>query len=160
MAIASAANQPARANVATMTRLRPGWLVALFAAILSGSAWLPWLTTRVNGGGWANAIGGSIGSLEPPRGFGAGQLIVLLSSTLLVAGAMVGRGLSTRLASVAALVISLLIAALTVWYYNINVNPPVLAAYGLYIGAASTVCALCCSVWALISSWVASRSVR
>jgi len=150
----------ARANVGTMTRLRPGWLVALFAAILSVSAFLPWLTTTVNGGGWANAIGGSIGSLDLPPGFGLGQLIVLLSSTLLVAGAMVGRGLSARLASVAALVISLLIATLTVWYYNINVKPPVSAAYGLYIGAASAVGAVCCSVWALISSLVAARSLR
>jgi hypothetical protein len=143
-----------------MTRLRPGWLVALFAVILAVSAWLPWLTTTVNGGGWANAIGGSIGSLELPPGFGAGQLIVLLSSTLLVAGAMVGRGLSVKLASVAALIVSLLIAALTVWYYNLNVSPPVSAAYGLYIGAASVVGAVICSVWALISSWVAGRSLR
>jgi len=71
-------------------------MVALFAAILSVSAWLPWLTTGINGGGWANAIGGSIGSLHLPHGFGPGQLIVLLSSALLVAGAMVGRGLSVK----------------------------------------------------------------
>src|SRR5271156_6303516 len=83
------------ANVATMARrLHPGWLVAVFAAIVSASAWMPWLTTTVGGGGWANAIGGSHGSLVLPRGFGAGQLIVLLSSTLLVAGAVAGRGLS------------------------------------------------------------------
>jgi hypothetical protein len=143
-----------------MTRLRPGWLVALFGAVLSVSAFLPWLTTSVNGGGWANAIGGSIGSLELPQAFGVGQLIVLLSSTLLVAGAMVGRGLSTRLASVAALIISLLIAVLTVCYYNINVRPPVSAAYGLYIGAASAAGAVGCSVWALISSLAAGRSLR
>ena len=111
-------------------RLRPGWLVALFAATVSVSAWLPWLTTGSNGGGWANAIGGSIGSLHLPSGFGPGQLIVLLSSTLLVAGAMVGRGLSVRSASVAALVISLLVVALTVWYYDVNVKPPVSAASG------------------------------
>ena len=100
--------------VANMTRLRPGWLVALFAAITSLSTWLPWLMTTVNGGGWANAIGGSLGSLRLPPGFGAGQLIVLLSSALLVAGAIIGRGLSVRLASVAALAISLLIGLLTV----------------------------------------------
>jgi len=64
---------------------------------------LPWLTTGINGGGWANAIGGSIGSLHLPHGFGPGQLIVLLSSALLVAGAMVGRGLSVKSASSAAL---------------------------------------------------------
>ncbi|HYB82179.1 MAG TPA: hypothetical protein VED43_11160 [Mycobacterium sp.] len=140
-----------------MTRwLHPGWLVAIFALVISASAWMPWLTTAVNGGGWANAIGGAHGSLELPRGFGAGQLIVLLSSTLLVAGAMVGRGLSVKLASVAALLISLLIVALTVWYYRLNVMPPVSAEYGLYVGAAGAVCAVACSFAALIAA-LASR---
>lgn len=133
-------------------RLRPGWLVALFATIMLGSTWLPWLTTKVNGGGWANAIGGSHGSLVLPRGFGAGQLIVLLSATLLVAGAMVGRGLSVRPASVAALVVSLLIAALTVLYYQRNVNALVSAEYGLYVGAAGAALAVICAVWALAVS--------
>lgn len=141
-----------------MSRLQPGWLVALFAVVVSLSAWLPWLTTSVNGGGWANAIGGSMGSLNLPPGFGTGQAILLLSSTLLVAGALVGRGLSPRLASVAALVISLLIAALTLWYYDVNVNRPIAAAYGFYVGAAAAVGAVVCSVWALASS-AARRSV-
>ncbi|KAA8963409.1 hypothetical protein [Mycobacterium sp.] len=140
-----------------MSRLRPGWLVALCAAVISFSAWLPWLTTNVNGGGRANAIGGSVGSLNLPPGFGPGQLIVLLSSALLVAGAMVGRGLSARLASVAALAISLLIAVLTVWYYDVNVHPPVAAAYGLYGGAAAATGAVICSGWALVSSLRAGR---
>lgn len=140
-----------------MSRLRPGWLVALFAVVLSVSAWLPWLTTSVSGGGRANAIGGSVGSLHLPPGFGTGQLIVLLSSTLLVAGAMVGRGLSARLASIAALVISSLIVALTGWYYDVNVHPPVEAAYGLYIGAGAAVAAVICSVWVLVSSLRAGR---
>jgi hypothetical protein len=141
-----------------MTRLRPGWLVALFAVMVSVSAWLPWLTTRINGGGWANAIGGSMGSLQLPRGFGPGQLIVLLSSTLLVAGAMVGRNLSAKPASVAALLISLLVVALTVWYYDVNVKPPVSAAYGLYLGAAAAAAATVCSGWALASSLRGDRS--
>jgi hypothetical protein len=131
---------------------RPGWLVALFAALVSLSAWLPWLTTGTGGGGWANAIGGSIGSMHLPPGFGPGQLIVLLSSTLLVAGAMVGRGLSVRPASVAALVVSLLVVALTVRYYDVNVKPPVSAAYGLYIGGVAAGGAVLCSMWALASS--------
>jgi hypothetical protein len=140
-----------------MSRLRPGWLVALFAALVSVSTWLPWLTTSINGGGWANAVGGRMGSLNLPPGFGTGQLIVLLSSTLLVAGAMVGRGLSAKLASVAALVVSLLVAALTVWYYDVNVKPPVSAAYGLYVGAAAAAGAVICSLWALVSSLRADR---
>jgi hypothetical protein len=135
-----------------MPRPRPGWLVALLAATVSVSVWLPWLTTGINGGGWANAIGGSIGSLHLPHGFGPGQLIVLLSSTLLVAGAMVGRGLSVKPASVAALVISLIIVALTVRYYDVNVKPPVSASYGLYVGGAAAAAAVLCSVWALASS--------
>jgi hypothetical protein len=113
------------------------------------SAWLPWLTTRTGGGGWANAIGGSFGSLHLPHGFGPGQLIVLLSSALLVAGAMVGRGLSARSASIGALVISLIVVALMVRYYSVNVKPPVSAAYGLYVGGVSAAAALLCSVWAL-----------
>jgi hypothetical protein len=140
-------------------RLHPGWLVALFAAVVWVSAWLPWLTTKVNGGGWANAIGGSHGSLELPPGFGVGQLIVLLSSTLLVAGALVGRGLLARLASIAALAISLLIVALTVWYYKLNAKPPVSAEYGLYIGAFGAVCAVVCSVWAVAAA-LAGRAKR
>jgi hypothetical protein len=141
-------------------RPRPGWLVAFFALLVSASAWMPWLTTGVNGGGWANAIGGAHGNLELPKGFGAGQLIVLLSSTLLVAGAMVGRGLSARVASVAALAISLLLAALTVWYYRLNVKGPVSAEYGLYVGAVGAVCAVACSIAAVIAILAAGRSRR
>lgn len=141
-------------------RLHPGWLVAFFALLISASAWMPWLTTAVNGGGWANAIGGTHGNLELPRGFGAGQLIVLLSSALLVAGAMVGRGLSVRVASIAALVISLLLLALTVWYYKLNVNPPVSADYGLYVGAVGGGCAVVCSLFSVIAALASGRSPR
>jgi hypothetical protein len=141
-------------------RPRPGWLVAFFALVISASAWMPWLTTAVNGGGWANAIGGAHGNLELPKGFGAGQLIVLLSSTLIVAGAMVGRGLSVKLASVAALVISLLLVALTVWYYRLNVKGQVSAEYGLYVGALGAACAVACSIVAVIAALAARRSDR
>jgi hypothetical protein len=141
-------------------RLRPGWLVAFFALVVSASAWMPWLTTSVSGGGWANAVGGIHGSLELPSGFGAGQLVVLLSSTLMVAGAMLGRGLSVKLASIAALVISLLIVALVVWYYKLNVNPPVSAEYGLYVGAVGAVCAVACSVSSVIAAVASGRSNR
>jgi hypothetical protein len=140
-----------------MSRLRPGWLVALFAATVSVSAWLPWLKTGVNGGGWANAIGGSIGSLHLPHGFGPGQLIVLLSSALLVAGAMAGRGLSLKPASIAALVISLIVVALTLRYYDVNVKPPVAAAYGLYVGGVAAAAATLSSMWALVASLRGNR---
>jgi hypothetical protein len=141
-------------------RLHPGWLVALFALVVSASAWMPWLTTSVGGGGWASAIGGAHGSLVLPVGFGAGQLIVLLSSALLVAGAVAGRGLSLMLASVAGLLISLLIVALTVLYYKRNVSPPVAAEYGLYIGAAAAACAVVCSLWMVAAALGANRSRR
>ncbi len=143
-----------------MTRLGPGWLVALFALVISASAWMPWLTTAADGGGWANAIGGTHGSLQLPPGFGPGQLIVLLSSALLVAGAMVGRGLSVKLASIAALLISLLLVALTLWYYQHNVNPPVSAEYGIYVGAVGAVGAAACSVAAVIAALASGRSAR
>jgi hypothetical protein len=135
-----------------MTRLHPGWLVALFAVILSVSVWLPWLTTSANGGGHASAIGGSVGAIALPPRFGVSQLIALLAAALLVAGAMIGRGLFSRLASVAALVMSSGIAGLGVWYYRLNVVAPITAGYGLYIGAVSVVGALVCSVWALITA--------
>ncbi len=141
-------------------RLRPGWLVAFFGLVVAVSAWFPWLTTSEHGGGWASAIGGSHGSLQLPPGFGAGQLIVLLAATLLVVGAMVGRGLSVMIASIAALVISLLIAALTVWYYKLNVSPQVSAEYGLYVGAVGAVCAVACSVSSVIAAAAAGRSGR
>ena len=96
-----------------MRRPSPGWLVALCAVLLAITVWLPWLTTGADGGGHANAIGGTVGSLVLPARFGAGQLIALLASTLLVAGAMAARGLSSRVASVAALAVSLLLVALT-----------------------------------------------
>lgn len=143
-----------------MTRLHPGWLVALFAAVLSISAWLPWLTTTADGGGYANAIGGSVGSLRPAPGFGVGQLVVLLASALLVAGAMVGRGLSVKLASVAALVISLLIVALAIWYYHVNIVAPVAAGYGLYVGFAGAAGAVGCSAWALALIVAGESSAR
>jgi len=140
-----------------MARLRPGWLVALCAAILAISAWLPWLTSRADGGGRANAIGGVVGNMPAPQpGFGVGQLIVLLASTLVVAGAMAARGLSARIASAAAMAISVLLVVLAVWYYRLYVYPPVSAGYGLYLGAAMAVVAVLLSVWAMAAAWSAA----
>jgi hypothetical protein len=127
-------------------------MVALSAAMVSMSVWLPWLTTGRGGGGWATAIGGSVDGLHVQQHFGTAQLIVLLSSALLVAGAVVGRGLSARTASVAALVISLGLIVLMVRYYSVNVKPPVSAAYGLYLGGVAAAAALLCSAWALALS--------
>ena len=141
-------------------RLHPGWLVALFAAIVSASAWMPWVTTAVGGGGWASAIGGRHGNLALPPGFGPGQLIVLLSSALLVAGAVAGRGLSIKVASIAALTISLLLMAVLVLYYERNINPQMSADYGLYIGAVGAVCAVACSLWTVAAALTAGRSRR
>src|SRR5260370_34622657 len=120
-----------------MARLRPGWLVALCAAVLAVSAWLRWLPSSADGGGHANAIGGIVGNMPaPPPGFGVGQLITLLASTLIVAGAMAARGLSGRLASTTALAISVLLVVLTMWYYRLLVAPPMRAGYGRFIAAA------------------------
>ncbi|OBG89093.1 hypothetical protein A5698_23625 [Mycobacterium sp. E136] len=134
-----------------MSRVRPGWLVALCGAIVSVSGWLPWLTAN---GGRVSAIGGIFGDLPAPKpGFGVGQLIVLLASFLIVAGAMSARGFSARLASTAALAISVLLVVLAVWYYRLYVYSPVSAGYGLYIGAAMAVVAAVLSVWAMVTSW-------
>jgi hypothetical protein len=130
-----------------MARLRPGWLVALFAAGLSVATWLPWLTAP--GGGRASAIGGTFGDISVPARFGVGQLIVLLASVLLVLGAMVARGLAERPAAAVAVVTSVLVAALTWWYFRANVVAPLTAGYGFYVGVGCVVAVLACSVWAL-----------
>lgn len=134
-----------------MSRLRPGWLVALCGVLGFVSTWLPWLTTR---GGRASAIGGIVGQLPMPRpGFGVGQLIVLLSPLLIIAGAMAARRLSVRMASTAALAISVLLVVLTLWYYRLYVYGPVSAGYGLYIGAAVAVAAVVLSIWTMVAAW-------
>ena len=143
-----------------MARLRPGWLVVLCAAVLAVSVWLPWLTSRADGGGRANAIGGIVGNMSvPPPGFGVGQLIVLLASTLIVAGAMAARNLFGRLASSAALAISVLLVVLTMWYYRLYVYSPVSAGYGLYLGAGAALIAVLLSVWAMAAAWSSANRV-
>jgi hypothetical protein len=135
--------------------LRPGWLVALCAAVLAISAWLPWLTAA--GSGRANAIGGIVGTMPvPPPGFGVGQLIVLLAATLIVAAAMAARGLSARMASAVALALSVLLVVLTMWYYRLYVYPPVSAGYGFYLGAAAAIAAVVLSLWAMAAAWAAA----
>lgn len=123
-------------------------MVSLAAVAVAVSAWLPWLSTGIDGGRWAAAIGGQ----HVQHRFGTAQLIVVLSSALLVTGAVVGRGLSTRAASVAALVISLAVLGLMVRYYSVNVKPPVSAGYGLYVACVAAAAALLCSMWALAAS--------
>lgn len=140
-----------------MSSPRPGWLVALCAAVLAVSVWLPWISTSTNGGGRANAVGGVVGQVPVPSGFGAGQLIALLTSALLVAGAMTARGFSPRAAAGAAVTLSLLIAALTAVYFRLYVASPMVAAYGIYVGAGAAGAAVLCSVWALIDVLVRAR---
>ena len=65
-----------------------------------------------------------------------------------------------RTASVAALVISLLIVALVWWYYKLNVSPPVSAEYGLYIGGVAALGAVVCSISSVIAAIAAGRRRR
>lgn len=137
-----------------MVRLRPGWFVVLCSAVVLISAWLPWLVTKVGDGGRANAIGGKFGQIPvPPNGFGVGQLIVVLSSVLIVAAAMSARSLYSRIASTAALGISVLMIVLVAWYYRLYVADPVAAGYGLYVGGAAVAVAVVLSVLAMIVAW-------
>lgn len=135
-----------------MARARPGWLLVMCATGLSVSSWLPWLTTSALGGGRASAIGGTVGSIALAPRFGAGQLIVLLSSVLAVLGAMVARDLAPLLSAAVAVLISLAVTFLTWWYFHANVRPPVDAGYGLYLGALFALGVLACSVWALLTA--------
>ncbi len=144
-----------------MARLRPGWFVVLCSAVLLVSAWLPWLVTSAAGGGRANAIGGKLGAIDvPPNGFGVGQLIVVLSSVLIVAAAMSARSLYARVASTAALTLSVLLAVLVLWYYRLYVANPVAAGYGLYIGGGAIVVAAVLSVLAMVVAWSERRPGR
>ncbi|MCV7280718.1 hypothetical protein H7J88_13795 [Mycolicibacterium flavescens] len=137
-----------------MSRLRPGWLVALCGATISVSAWLPWLTEGPNR---ASAIGGVVGDLPTPApGFGVGQLIMLLASVLIVAGALAAQGLSPRLASSAALTVSVLLLVLAVWYYRLYVYAPVSAGYGWYIGVGTAGVAVLLSVWTMVAAWASA----
>jgi hypothetical protein len=141
-------------TLVSMARLRPGWFVVLCATVILVSAWLPWLTTSADGGGRANAIGGRVGQIAvPPDGFGVGQLIVILTSTLMVAAAMSARNLSPRSSSAAALGISVLLAVMTRWYYRLYVGTSVAAGYGFYIGVGTTVVAIALSVFAMVVAW-------
>ena len=135
-----------------MARLRPGWLVSLFAAGLSVSCWLPWLTTPVGGGGRASAIGGTFGGITLASRFGAGQVIVLLSSLLIVLGAMTARDLSARLAASSAVAVSLLTGVLAWWFFRANLMAPLRIGWGFYLAAACAAGALVCSIWALVST--------
>lgn len=140
-----------------MSRARPGWLVALCALVVAVSAWLPWLTSSADGGGRANGIGGVAGVMPvPPPGFGVGQLVVLLAASLVVAGAMAARDISARMASTAALAISVILVVLAVWYYRLYVYPPVSAGYGLYVAGGVAAAAALLSVWTMLAAWTRS----
>jgi hypothetical protein len=125
-------------------------LVALFAAGLSVSTWLPWLTTSADGGGRASAIGGTFGDIALASRFGPGQLIVLAASVLIVLGAMTARGLAARLAAGAAALMSVLTGFLSWWFFRINTVAGMQVGYGFSIAAVCIVAALACSIWALL----------
>lgn len=136
-----------------MARLRPGWFVVLCSAVVLVSAWLPWLVTK-GGGGRANAIGGKFGQIPvPPNGFGVGQLIVVLSSALIVAAAMSARSLYGRIASTAALAISVLMVVLMAWYFQLYVAAPIAPGYGFYVGGSAVGVAVVLSVLAMVVAW-------
>lgn len=127
--------------------------MAFCAAVVGVSCWLPWLTTS---GGHASAIAGRVADVVMPR-LGQGQFMVLLSALLIVAGAMTARGLSSRLTAVAALVMSIVVLALGVWWYRMYVHAPLAAGYGLYIGAVAAVGAVMFAVWATMQALLTDR---
>ncbi|OPE46561.1 hypothetical protein BV510_26225 [Mycolicibacterium diernhoferi] len=93
----------------------------------------------------------------PPPGFGVGQLIVLLAAILIVAAAMAARELSAKVASSAALAISVIVAALLGWYFRLYVHTPVAVGYGMYLAVAMTVLAIIGSVATMVVAWRQTR---
>lgn len=135
-----------------MARLHPGWIVVLCATVLLVSTWFPWLIS--GGGGHVTAIGGRTGNIGvPPEGFGVGQLIVLMSSVLIVAAAMAARSLYPRIASTAALSISVLLTVMVAWYYHLYVAQPVSAGLAFWIGGSAIVIAVVLSVLSMFAGW-------
>ena len=65
-----------------------------------------------------------------------------------------------KLASIAALVISLPSVALVAWYYKLNVNPPVSAEYGLSMSAGNVRAVVVCRLSSVIVALAADRSRR
>ena len=81
--------------------------------------------------GPARSAAGSATSGCHPTGFGVGQLIVLLTSTLDRGGGDGRAQPVARISSTAALAISVLLAVMALWYYRLYVAAPVAAGYGL-----------------------------
>lgn len=136
-----------------MLRPQPGWSVAFCALIVSGSTWLPWATSAT---GRANAVGGVVGDMARPDGFGSGQAVLLLAALLLVTGAMIGRDLSPKVAAGAALGISVLIVAAAVLFHRHHVDAS--AGYGLFVGVGAALAAAGCAAWALVAQLRAERA--
>lgn len=79
--------------------------------------------------------------------------MVLLSSCLLVAAAMAARQLSAKVASIVALMLSVGLTALGVWYHQLYVHAPVSAAYGFYLGLSTAGLAVVLSALASVVAW-------
>ena len=110
-----------------------------------------WPRQRGRRGDWQSAAAGTVRRRSVDRAAGVH----------IVGGRRDGRpGISPRWASVAALAISVCIAALTAWYYRLHVDHSVSASYGWYLGAASAAGALGFSLWALVDALRAGRSYR
>ncbi|MBA0048145.1 hypothetical protein [Mycobacterium sp. NPDC050853] len=130
---------------------RAGWLIAFAGLVMAVSVWLPWLRTSASGGGRANAIGGAIGSVVLPAGFGAGQMILLVSALLVVAGCMVGQNILHRVAPIAAGVLALGLLGLELLYYRTNIKAPIVTGYGFWVAIAVSAIAVALSIVALLS---------
>lgn len=129
---------------------RVGWLLTLAGVVLATTVWLPWIHTSAGGGGRASAIGGTVGSVVLPPGFGAGQLVLLLAVLLIVAGAMVGQSIVRRYAGIAAAILAVGELGCAAIYYRTNVHGPIAVAYGLWIAVGAAVIAFALSVLAAL----------
>jgi hypothetical protein len=73
---------------------------------------------------------------------------------------MSARSLRPKIASTAALGISVILAVLVLWYYRLYVGNPIAAGYGLYVGGGAVVAAAVLSVFAMVAAWAGMGRTR
>ena len=142
-----------------------GWIFTGFPWALTGHVWIATPAAQISAWGGAlilSALTLSAAALpgwcwRPAAGLRGFRRGAVLAAMLIVAAAMAARQLSARAASAGALSISMVIAALIVWYFRLYVHAPIAIGYGMYVAAAMTVLAVVLSVLTMVVAWGQAR---